>query len=65
MDSKFTQEFASYYGTCVIPVRVRKPKDMATVEVSVLVVSRWTIAVLRDRIFFSLEELNEAKNGPL
>jgi len=54
------QEFAEKYGTCVIPARVRKPKDKAKVEVSVLVVSRWIIAVLRNRKFYSLEELNEA-----
>lgn len=54
------QEFAEHYGTCVIPARVRKPKDKAKAEVSVQVVSRWIIAALRNRKFYSLEELNEA-----
>ena len=54
------QEFAEHYGTCVIPARVRKPKDKAKAEVSVLVVSRWIIAALRHKKFYSLEELNEA-----
>ena len=52
------REFAEHYGTCVIPARVRRPKDKAKVEVSVQVVSRWIIAALRHRTFFSLEELN-------
>jgi transposase len=54
------QEFAEHYGTCVIPARVKKPKDKAKVEVSVQVVSRWIIAALRNRTFYSLEELNAA-----
>ena len=52
------RELAEHYGTCVIPARVRKPKDKAKVEVSVQVVSRWIIAALRGRTFFSLAELN-------
>jgi transposase len=54
------QEFAEHYGTCVIPARARKPKDKAKAEVNVQVVSRWIIAALRNRTFYSLEELNEA-----
>lgn len=59
------QEFAEHYDTCVIPARVRKPKDKAKVEVSVQVVSRWIIAALRNKKFYSLEELNEAIAGLL
>ena len=54
------REFADHYGTCVIPARVRKPKDKAKAEVSVQVVSRWIIAALRHKTFYSLEELNAA-----
>lgn len=54
------QEFASHYGTAILPARVRKPKDKAKVEGAVLIVSRWIIAALRNRRFFSLAELNEA-----
>jgi hypothetical protein len=39
---------------------VRKPKDKAKVEGGVLVVERWILARLRNRTFFSLDELNQA-----
>lgn len=54
------QEFARHYQLAVIPARVRKPKDKSKVEVGVQVVERWVLAPLRDRIFFSLAELNHA-----
>lgn len=54
------QEWARHYGVAVLPARVRKPKDKAKVEGGVLVASRWIIAALRNRRFFSLEELNRA-----
>jgi transposase len=54
------QELAVHYGTAVIPARVRKPKDKATVEAGVLLVQRWILAALRNRTFFSLRELNAA-----
>jgi transposase len=53
-------EFAQHYGLAVIPARVRKPKDKAKVEVGVQIVERDVLAVLRDRVFFSLAEANEA-----
>lgn len=54
------QELAQHYGTCVIPARVRKPRDKAKVEAAVLVAQRWILAVLRHRTFYSLNELNAA-----
>ena len=54
------QEMASYYGTAILPARVRHPKDKAKVEAAVFVVERWILASLRNRKFFSFEELNEA-----
>ena len=54
------QEFAQHYGVAVIPARSGKPKDKAKVEFSVRLSTRWIIAVLRNRKFFSLEELNRA-----
>jgi transposase len=54
------QEMTAYYGTCVIPARVRKPKDKAKVEVGVLIAERWILARLRNRILYSLGELKEA-----
>lgn len=38
------QEMAEHYGTAVIPARVRKPKDKATVEGTISFVSTWIIA---------------------
>ncbi len=59
------QDMASHYGMAVIPARVRKPRDKAKVEVGVQVVERWILAALRNRKFFSLEELNQAIKGLL
>jgi hypothetical protein len=53
-------EMAEYYGTAVIPTGVRKPKEKASVERAVGILSTWIIAALRNRQFFSLWELNEA-----
>lgn len=52
-------ELARHYGCAVIPARSRKPKDKAKAEVGVQVTTRWIIAALRHRRFFSLEEVNE------
>jgi transposase len=54
------QDMASHYGAAVIPARVKKPKDKAKVESSVLIVERWIIAALRNHTFFSLAEINKA-----
>ena len=53
-------DMAVFYGTAIIPARVRKPQDKAKVENAVLVVERWILAALRNRTFFSLQELNQA-----
>ena len=53
-------DFASHYGTAIVPTRPRKPRDKAKVEAAVLIVERWILARLRDRRFFSLVELNAA-----
>lgn len=63
--NKTYQELAEHYGTAVIPARVRSPKDKATVEGTVGVISTWIIAALRDGQFFSLRELNQAVRGKL
>ncbi|WP_017707735.1 IS21 family transposase, partial [Pseudomonas syringae] len=54
------RDLAEHYGIAVLPARSRKPKDKAKVEVGVQVVERWILAVLRNRQFFSLGELNTA-----
>jgi transposase len=53
-------EMAQHYGMAIIPARPRKPKDKAKVEVGVQVAQRWILACLRNRTFFSLDELNAA-----
>ena len=53
-------ELAEHYGTAIIPARPRSPKDKATVEKSVNIVSTWILGALRNQQFLSLRELNEA-----
>jgi transposase len=53
-------EFARHYGLAVLPARGKKPRDKAKVENGVQQVERWILAPLRDRVFFSLDELNHA-----
>ncbi len=54
------EELAEHYGTAILPARVRRPRDKAKVEQSVLLVERWILAKLRKHTFFSLAELNAA-----
>ena len=53
-------EMAAHYGTAVLPARPYKPRDKAKVEAAVLLATRWIIAKLRNRQFFTLTELNDA-----
>ena len=69
--NKTYQEMAVYYGTVILPARVRKPRDKSSVENSVLISSRKILARLRniqilsfpdlqDHILTALERVNEA-----
>jgi transposase len=58
--NKSYQELAEHYGTAIIPARVRTPKDKATVEGAVGIVTTFILASIRNQQFFSLAELNEA-----
>lgn len=51
---------AEHYGTAIIPARVKRPRDKSVVEGSVRFVANQVAAVLRDRRFVGLAELNEA-----
>ncbi len=53
-------DFAEHYQTVILPARVRRPQDKALVENAVNLVYQRIYAPLRNRIFYSLEELNEA-----
>lgn len=53
-------DMASHYQTIILPARPSSPKDKALVEGAVRIVYTWIYAALRNRIFSSLEELNQA-----
>ena len=53
-------DFAEHYQTVILPARVRRPQDKALVENAVNLVYQRIYAPLRNRVFYSLEELNEA-----
>ena len=59
------QELARYYGTAILPARVRKPRDKSKVENGVQQVERWVLAPLRHHSFFSLAALNTALRAQL
>lgn len=51
---------AEHYGIAVVPARIRRPRDKPVAEGSVRFVANHIGAVLRDRRFVGLAELNEA-----
>ncbi len=54
------QDFADHYGTAILAARARHPKDKALAENGVRLVYQRIFAPLRNRKFYSLEELNTA-----
>jgi transposase len=53
-------EMAAHYNTAIVPARPYRARDKAKVEVAVQVATRFIIAKLRNRQFFSLTALNAA-----
>ena len=53
-------DFADHYDTVVLPTRVKKPKDKALVESAVNILYTRIYAPLHDRVFHTLQELNDA-----
>src|SRR5207248_11200900 len=53
-------EMAAHYDTAVVPARPYRDRDKAKVEVAVQIATRFIIAKLRNRQFFSLSALNAA-----
>ncbi len=53
-------DMAQHYGCAIIPARPIHPKDKSKVEVGVLIAKRWILAVLRNRVFYTLAEMNAA-----
>ncbi|MBR6873995.1 MAG: IS21 family transposase [Ruminococcus sp.] len=54
------RELAEYYGTAIVPARVRKPQDKGLVEKSVGFSTTWITAALRECKFFSFAEVKDA-----
>ena len=57
--NRLFEDLANHYHMAVLPVRSRRPKDKSIVESSVRDVYRHIFAPLRNRIFYSLAELNQ------
>jgi len=53
-------EFARHYGVVIIPARVRRPKDKAKCERTVLLVEQGILAPLRNHRFLGLGQANLA-----
>ena len=54
------QDFARYYGTSVLPARPRTPRDKASVESSVQVMTRWVLMRLRHHRFDIVAQVDAA-----
>ena len=53
------ERFALHYSTVIVPARPKKPKDKPRVEGAVKIVYSRIYALIRNQVFFSIEELNE------
>ena len=53
-------KFGLYYNTTILPTRSRSPRDKALVEGAVKILYTRIYAVLRDKAFASIKEVNEA-----
>jgi transposase len=53
-------DFARHYGTTILPARPYHPKDKSLVENAVRIVYSWIFARIRNEVFFSIEDLNQA-----
>lgn len=53
-------QFLERYRTAAVPTRSASPRDKGHVEAGVKVVTNWVIHFLADRMFASLDDLNEA-----
>lgn len=63
--NKTYQEMAAYYGTIILPARVRKPKDKASVENAVLISSRKILANLHNAQILSFADLQQRVRAAL
>ena len=58
--NKTFEQFADYHDFAILNTRPRTPQDKGLAEVSVQIIQRSVLVKLRNRIFFSLEELQKA-----
>lgn len=58
--TQMIQQWALHNGLALLASRVRKPKDKAPVESEVKLIYQRVYAPLRDQLFYSLSELNQA-----
>lgn len=58
--NELMEQFSLHYNTGISAARPRKPRDKATVEKSVDLTYKRIFAPLRNKLFFNLQELNEA-----
>lgn len=63
--NKSYYEMAEYYDTAIVPTRVKHPKDKSLAEGTVKFVSTWIIAALRNRRFFTIDEVKQAVSEKL
>lgn len=54
------EDFAQHYDTCVLPARAYKPRDKALVEGAVRIMYTRVYVPIRQKIWYSLAELNTA-----
>ncbi len=54
------QKLAEYYGTAIVPCRVKRPQEKSIAEGSVKYASTWIVAALRNQKFFSIQEIRGA-----
>lgn len=52
------RELARHYGVAVVPARIVKPRDKASVESGVGWLETWLLEWLKSRIYYSFEALN-------
>ena len=52
------RDLARHYGVAIIPARILKPKDKASVESSVGWLETWLLEWLKDKLYFSFDALN-------
>jgi len=54
------RRMSEHYGCAVVPARVRKPRDKASVEMGVGLIERQAMLALRKRRFMSISDYNRA-----